>query len=115
MGNRWYEDSNSVKAVIAIIILILVPVILSLITITGLKSMPTLCLFKNLTGRECWGCGMTRAVVSGFKLSFKEAYSFNKRVVIVLPMLVYLWFKWIIINIKTLIKRRRITKDLSYN
>lgn len=112
MGNHWYEDTKGIKAVVIIIILVLVPIILILIPLGSIESGPTLCVYKNITGRDCWGCGMTRAVVSGLKLEFRAAYNFNKRVVVVFPLLVYLWFKWMVQNIRTLI-RRRTTKALS--
>lgn len=55
----------------------------------------TLCLVHNLTGAECWGCGMTRAVVSVMYLDFEAAWAYNRAVVVVAPLLVWLWLKWI--------------------
>lgn len=61
----------------------------------------TLCLFHNLTGRDCWGCGMTRALVEVAYLNFADAWNFNRAVVIVAPLLIYLWTKWIFRLVKT--------------
>ena len=36
------------------------------------------CIFKEITGFECLGCGMTRAVISALKLDFKAAFSYHK-------------------------------------
>jgi len=35
------------------------------------------CIFKAVTGLECLGCGMTRAVLSALKLDFKSAFSYH--------------------------------------
>ena len=56
----------------------------------------TLCLFHNLTGQECWGCGMTRALVSVAYLDFEAAWGYNRAVVVVAPLLLYIWLKWIL-------------------
>ena len=36
------------------------------------------CVFFSITGVECPGCGMTRAILSAFKLDFKEAFYYHK-------------------------------------
>ena len=56
----------------------------------------TLCLFHNLTGLECWGCGMTRALASVAYLDFEAAWGYNRAVVVVAPLLLYIWLKWIL-------------------
>ena len=55
----------------------------------------TLCLFRNVTGQECWGCGMTRALASLAYLDFQAAWEYNRFVVVVAPLLLYIWVKWI--------------------
>ena len=55
----------------------------------------TLCLFRNVTGQECWGCGMTRALTSLAYLDFQAAWEYNRFVVVVAPLLLYIWVKWI--------------------
>ena len=56
----------------------------------------TLCLFHNLTGQGCWGCGMTRALASVAYLDFEAAWGYNRAVVVVAPLLLYIWLKWIL-------------------
>jgi hypothetical protein len=73
--------------------LLILPLVLILIPFQWLNSCHSICIYKNLTGHECYGCGMTRAVVSAMHLHFKEAYSYNKLIVIVLPVLAYVWVK----------------------
>lgn len=60
----------------------------------------TICIFKFITGHECPGCGMTRAFSELFQFHFKEALEFNPRVVIVAPLLVYIWISTLVREIK---------------
>ncbi|MDI9342367.1 MAG: DUF2752 domain-containing protein [Sediminibacterium sp.] len=39
----------------------------------------------------CYGCGITRAVHHAIHFDFKTAYAYNKLVVVVLPLLIYVW------------------------
>jgi hypothetical protein len=74
-------------------LVILLPVLLFFIPVDWLNGQHTLCLFKNLTGRECWGCGITRAIISAVQFHFEAAFHYNKLIVIVLPLLLYEWIK----------------------
>jgi hypothetical protein len=59
--------------------------LLSVLPTEFLNIVPSICLFKNLFGIECFGCGMTRAISSMLHLNFSEAISYNRLVIIVLP------------------------------
>ena len=59
-----------------------------------------ICLFKILTGHDCWGCGMTRAFNSLFELNFQKAFEFNPRIIIVAPLLFWVWLTTLIRAIK---------------
>ncbi len=74
----------------------LLPVILYCIPLERIREGDTLCLFHNLTGHDCYGCGMTRALFSMLHLDFAAAWNFNKLVVIVTPLLLYLYIKGIV-------------------
>ena len=78
------------------------PLLLYFIPMDWLNGQHTICLFKNLTGHECWGCGITRAVVSVVQFDFTAAFHYNKLIVIVFPLLVYEWMK---INFKLITKK----------
>ena len=58
-----------------------------------------LCILKNITGKECWNCGMTRAFLSILHFKFKDAVTYNHKVIIVFPLTViiylYTWIKYI--------------------
>jgi len=45
------------------------------------------CLFHEVTGQYCAGCGMTRAVVALSNMDFYQALRYNVFVVIALPFL----------------------------
>ncbi len=103
MVGSWYEDSRKIKALGIIILLLIIPLILSQITLKHLAQAPSLCVYKNLTGKDCWGCGTSRALVSIMHLNFTQAYDYNKRIIIVFPLLVYLWLKYLLRYIKQLL------------
>jgi hypothetical protein len=73
--------------------ILLIPVALYIVPVDWLNSQHSICLFKNLTGKECYGCGMTRAIVSAVHFQFENAVNFNKLSLIVLPLLIYIWAK----------------------
>ena len=50
-----------------------------------------LCVYKNLTGRECFNCGMTRACLSVLHFEFEQAFEYNHKVIFVFPSLVILY------------------------
>lgn len=58
------------------------------------------CLSRWLLGIECYACGLTRAVQHAIHLDFKVAYEFNKLVVIVLPLLIFVWGKQLLVHWK---------------
>lgn len=53
------------------------------------------CLFKMIFGIKCPGCGMTHAIASLIKGDFRSAMNYNPRVIIVFPILLYVWLKCI--------------------
>ncbi len=64
----------------------------------------SICLFKLLTGHECWGCGITRAFNALFNMQFTKAYEYNPRIVIVAPLMLVIW-------LQTLTKEIKLTKN----
>ena len=66
------------------------------------KKLNTLCIFKRITGKECWNCGMTRAFLSILHLNFETAYQYNPKVIIVFPLTIgtylYSWYKYIFLK-----------------
>ena len=73
----------------------LLPLLIYLVPERWIMQGHTLCLVQNLFGVECWGCGMTRALYSVAHLDFAEAWEFNHLVVVVAPLMVYIWIMWL--------------------
>ena len=91
----WSEDKKLFKR-IKFIGLLLFPIILFFIPLEWLKNQHSICLFKSITGHECYGCGMTRAILSAIHFHFADAFLYNKLYLIVLPVLIYVWAKKIV-------------------
>lgn len=73
--------------------IIFIPVILFFIPVSSIAEFHSICLFKNITGIECYGCGMTRAILSALHFQFNTAFQFNKLFIIVYPLLIFIWIK----------------------
>lgn len=54
---------------------------------------PTLCLYRRLTGHPCYGCGLTRALYALLHLDPSAAWNLNRAVVVVAPLLLWLYIK----------------------
>jgi len=96
--------------------LLLLPFLLSMFSLDELEGKRSICLFKNVFGIECYGCGITKAVISSIQLNFTRAFKYNKLIVVVLPLIVYLWVKEIVKLFDTLSRNSsRPTKKPVYN
>jgi hypothetical protein len=73
--------------------LLLLPVALFCIPVNWVLTNNSICIIKNVTGHECWGCGITRAIFCLLHGQWNEALAFNKLVLVVFPVLIYLWIK----------------------
>ena len=87
-GRKYYS-----KAKIGALIL---PFFLIMLSFFVFENGYSICLFKNVFGIECPGCGMTRAVFSLLQGDMSKAYHFNKGVYLVFPILSYVLLKNII-------------------
>ncbi len=86
-------NSSSTSVRIRLACYAVLPVVLYLIPLRWVMSGPSVCLFRNLLGRCCWGCGMTRAFFSLLHGDFAAAWDYNHRVVIVAPLLLWLYIE----------------------
>lgn len=59
-------------------------------------TCPSVALFNF----ECIGCGMTRAVMHFHHFQYPEGIFYNYGVVIIYPLLVILWFRWLMVAIR---------------
>ena len=80
------------RAKISLYIVINILLYIALFNIpTSTTVLESICIFKNLTGHECWNCGMTRAFLSILQFNFKDAYNYNSHVVFVFPFTIILY------------------------
>ena len=54
-----------------------------------------LCMSQILFDAECWGCGMTRAVMHLHHFELADAMFYHVGVVVVYPLLIVVWFIWV--------------------
>ncbi|MAE15094.1 MAG: hypothetical protein CL821_05835 [Crocinitomicaceae bacterium] len=71
------------------------PIILIILPSAFFDHGQSICISVTLFNRECYACGITRAIMHLIHLEFKEALDYNKLVVLVFPLLVILWIKMI--------------------
>ena len=76
--------------------LLLIPLVLLVLPVDFFDTGRAVCLSVVLFGKTCYGCGITRAVHHLIHLEFLEAYNFNKLVVLVFPLISYLYLKEIV-------------------
>lgn len=70
----------------------MIPVVLLLLPTDFFDTGQSLCLSQLLLKKDCMGCGITRAIQHSIHLDFFQAWKFNKLVVVVLPVLIFIWF-----------------------
>lgn len=75
----------------ALLVLLILPLILFLLPAHFFDKGQSVCLSVLLFDTTCYGCGITRAVQHAIHFDFKTAYTYNKLVVVVLPLLIYVW------------------------
>jgi len=79
-----------------LILLIAAPIILWILPGDQFdNSSIDLCPSKLIFDAECWGCGITRAVMHAHHFQFEDAIYYNLAVVLVYPFLIWLWFRWV--------------------
>ena len=70
------------------------------IPVVGNENLERLCIYKLFLGEECWNCGMTRACLSIIQGEYSLAMVYNRKSVIVFPLILVIyiksWYKFII-------------------
>lgn len=94
------EDDKKVlkksKAKLWLIVLGLIPLVLLILPANFFDKGQSICISVLLLHRTCPGCGMTRAVQHLIHFDFQTAYMYNKAIVAVFPLMVYLYLKEIV-------------------
>jgi hypothetical protein len=74
-------------------VLLIIPLFLLLLPSNFFDSGDSMCLSIVLFDRECYGCGMTRAIQHLIHFDFSVAYHYNKLSIVVYPLLIFIYFK----------------------
>ncbi len=79
-----------------LVALVTAPIILWFLPSTTFDSDQfPFCPSRVLFDIECMGCGMTRAAMHFHHFEFEDAIFYNTGIVLVYPLLVWMWVKWI--------------------
>ena len=74
-------------------LMLLLPLVFIVVPTSWFEGRRSICLIRNVFGVKCPGCGMTRAISCVFHGNFKKAFEYNKLVVVVFPLLCYVWVR----------------------
>lgn len=86
---KKYGILNQIK----FIIWLGIPFFLLFLPIDFFDSGNSICPSQLILNKECPGCGITRSVQHAIHFDFKTSWNYNKLVVIVLPVLAFIWIK----------------------
>ena len=75
---------------------LITPIAFYLIPYSWFEGTSTIFPFNNIFGAECPGCGTTRAIHSLIHFNFAKAFDLNRMIVVVFPLMGYIWIKTIV-------------------
>lgn len=96
MMHKEIRSTGNRKIILFLIFWILVAILaLGLIVIPAerIGLGPNLCIYKAIFHKSCPGCGMTRAFAACLKGNIQQAIAYNRMIVIVFPLMVYILLK----------------------
>lgn len=82
---------------VCLVFLVIVPVVLLFLPKDYFDYGHSICIYTLITGHECFGCGITRAVMHMIHFDFSAAWNFNKLSFFVVPIL-GVWYLEIIVR-----------------
>src|SRR5712691_3460895 len=105
--------NESLKSLGKVGFYMLLPVAFLLIPTSWFESRRSVCLIRNVFSINCPGCGMTRAISCVFHGNFKKAFHYNRLVVLVFPLLGYVWVRSVMTEYRryTFMKRKMYPAD----
>jgi hypothetical protein len=86
-AGRWLEDNRK------FLFLLILPLFIWNIDYHSTNEHFTLCLFKNITGKDCYGCGVLRGISAALHLHFQMAVHLNKLNLVTIPLLSFIYLK----------------------
>ena len=73
-------------------ILVLIPIVLVILPADFFDTGETICLSVMFFDKQCYACGITRAIQHLIHLDFLIAYSYNKLSVLIFPLLIISYY-----------------------
>ena len=91
MGRKFFN--HNIFKIIIIIILLSGPLILFILPADYFDQGQSACFSVVFFDLECYGCGMTRAIMHLIHFELFRALEYNKLVILVFPLLLLWWLK----------------------
>ncbi len=88
-------DRNRILNWIYLVVLITVPIVLLSLPADYFDKGVSICPSKRFFDIECYGCGMTRAVMHLIHFDFDSAVYYNSLSLIVFPALAVVYSTWL--------------------
>lgn len=82
--------------------LLALPVVLWALPADYFDEGQSVCVSRLLLDVACYACGLTRAVMHLMHFDVQTAFFFNPLVFVVMPLLIWLWAKWLLQDIRAL-------------
>jgi hypothetical protein len=83
----WMRESSR------ILFLLILPILIRQVDYHSTNEHFTFCLFRNITGRDCYGCGVLRGLSAFLHLDFRMAFHVNKLNLVTIPLLSVIYLK----------------------
>jgi hypothetical protein len=100
--------TNFTKSNIFKILFLSIPIVIWFVNYNSSDNDFSFCVFKNIFGIKCYGCGFTRGLSAFLHLKFQKMYELNKLNIITIPLLAYLYFKQVVV----FFNKKKITNNL---
>ncbi|MCB0813788.1 MAG: DUF2752 domain-containing protein [Flavobacteriales bacterium] len=84
------------------VVYLALPAALAVIPLEWVSEGPVLCLHKRLTGEDCLGCGLTRALFRMLHGDIGLAVALNRGVLVAGPLLAFLWLSEVVRHVLVL-------------
>jgi hypothetical protein len=80
--------------------LVVAPILFLILPADYFDSGESVCLSVRFFDQTCYACGLTRSMQHMIHLEFGEAYAYNKLVLAVFPLIVYLYVKEVYVTFR---------------
>jgi hypothetical protein len=79
------------------ILFLSIPIVIWFVNYNSSDNDFSFCVFKNIFGIKCYGCGLTRGLSALLHLKFQKMYELNKLNIITIPLLAFLYIKQVVV------------------